>query len=100
MDITPDAIVTSEPQEILIEGPQTYGTITDKIASIPLEQKPPIQWWRTAGFVNICLFSLLVSVCYLLYKGVGTFGINQPVGWGFDIINFVWWIGIGHAGTL
>ena len=43
---------------------------------------------------------LQVSVAYLLYEGVGIWGINIPVGWGFAIINFVWWIGIGHAGTL
>ncbi len=42
----------------------------------------------------------LVTVTYLLAKGIGIWGINVPVGWGFDIINFVWWIGIGHAGTL
>ena len=43
---------------------------------------------------------LLATVTYLLFKGIGIWGINVPVGWGFDIINFVWWIGIGHAGTL
>ena len=43
---------------------------------------------------------LLVAIGYLLLKGIGIWGINIPVGWGFDIINFVWWIGIGHAGTL
>src|SRR5437879_7849093 len=42
----------------------------------------------------------LFAVCYLFYKGVGIWGVNIPVGWGFAIINFVWWIGIGHAGTL
>ena len=43
---------------------------------------------------------LTVAIAYLLYTGVGIWGINQPVGWGFAIVNFVWWIGIGHAGTL
>ncbi len=43
---------------------------------------------------------LLATVAYLLLKGVGIWGVNIPVGWGFAIINFVWWIGIGHAGTL
>ena len=42
----------------------------------------------------------MVSVGWLLLKGIGIWGNNQPVGWAFDIINFVWWIGIGHAGTL
>src|SRR5581483_10453227 len=52
------------------------------------------------GIAGICLGSFLVSFCWLIYKGVGVWGINNPCGWGFDIINFVWWIGIGHAGTL
>ncbi len=43
---------------------------------------------------------LLATITHLVFKGVGIWGINVPVGWGFDIINFVWWIGIGHAGTL
>ncbi len=43
---------------------------------------------------------LLATITYLVFNGVGIFGVNVPVGWGFDILNFVWWIGIGHAGTL
>ncbi len=43
---------------------------------------------------------LLVTIANLLFRGIGIWGLNVPVGWGFDIINFVWWIGIGHAGTL
>src|SRR6202040_388006 len=55
--------------------------------------------------VGMALSTLLVTVliytiCELLFVGVGIWGINHPVGWGFDILNFVWWIGIGHAGTL
>ena len=46
------------------------------------------------------MMMLFATVAYLVGKGVGIWGINIPVGWGFDIINFVWWIGIGHAGTL
>ncbi len=43
---------------------------------------------------------LLFAMAYLFFRGVGIWGINVPVGWGFAIVNFVWWIGIGHAGTL
>ncbi len=53
--------------------------------------------------IHLLLFlsiSLRLAVCYLFLKGVGIWGINIPVAWGFAIINFVWWIGIGHAGTL
>src|SRR5205085_12061197 len=58
------------------------------------------------GWVLFLLFALTLLAClgiafgYLLVMGVGLWGINNTVGWGFDIINFVWWIGIGHAGTL
>jgi molybdopterin-containing oxidoreductase family membrane subunit len=82
-------------------GPgHTFATVTDKIASIVLTKKTPVGWFF--GFaVAFSLFMVFVgTVGYLLLKGVGIWGVNVPVGWGFDIINFVWWIGIGHAGTL
>lgn len=76
------------------------GTVTDKIASIVLSNRTPLSWFFgfAVGFGLLQL--LLVSVVWLLLRGVGIWGINQPIGWGLDIINFVWWIGIGHAGTL
>jgi Ni/Fe-hydrogenase subunit HybB-like protein len=57
-------------------------------------------WFVGFGISFLLLQALLYTLCVLLFKGVGVWGINIPVGWGFDIINFVWWIGIGHAGTL
>jgi molybdopterin-containing oxidoreductase family membrane subunit len=84
-----------------IVGPgHTFATVTDKIASLVLTRKTPVAWFL--GFaVAFALFNmLLVALVYLVFKGVGIWGINIPVGWGFAIINFVWWIGIGHAGTL
>src|SRR5207249_10349449 len=51
--------------------------------------------------ISFAIFQLLLlTITNLLFNGIGLWGINQPVGWGFAIINFVWWIGIGHAGTL
>jgi len=78
----------------------TYGSITDRIGDTVLTTRTPRGWivGFAAGFLLLQLF--LVSAAYLLYRGVGIWGINIPVGWGFAIINFVWWIGIGHAGTL
>ncbi len=78
----------------------TYGSITDKIGDTVLTARTPRGWFLgfAAGFLMLQLFFLTVP--YLILKGVGIWGINVPVGWGFDIINFVWWIGIGHAGTL
>src|SRR6266481_5531785 len=84
-----------------IIGPgQTFGTITDRIAGIILTKHTPVFWVMIVA-VAAALFGMLqTAVGYLLAKGTGIWGINIPVGWGFAIVNFVWWIGIGHAGTL
>ncbi len=78
----------------------TYATITDKISSIVLTQKTRWGWWF--GFaISFALFMILnLTIGVLLIIGVGVWGINIPIAWGFAIVNFVWWIGIGHAGTL
>src|SRR5438046_888596 len=78
----------------------TFGTVTDKISAIVLTRRTPLLWY--AGFGTAAMFALLllVSLTYLSVKGIGIWGNNIPVGWAFDITNFVWWIGIGHAGTL
>ncbi len=78
----------------------TFGSITDKITSIVLTHRTPLWWY--AGFAVVSSFAvvLLISLSYLVVEGVGIWGNNQPVAWAFDITNFVWWIGIGHAGTL
>ncbi len=79
---------------------QTLTSITDKISSVVLTTKTPISWFIGFALAFGMLQVLLVAITYLLFKGIGIWGLNQPVGWGLDIINFVWWIGIGHAGTL
>jgi molybdopterin-containing oxidoreductase family membrane subunit len=78
----------------------TFGTVTDKIASITLAARAPRGWWLGFLIAFSFLMLFLLSVTWLLVRGVGIWGINIPVAWGFAIINFVWWIGIGHAGTL
>ena len=77
----------------------TYAGVSEQIAGISL--KHPRQKLWLAGFTVAGAFFLLfcAAVSYLLYRGVGIWGINIPVAWGFAIVNFVWWIGIGHAGT-
>lgn len=84
----------------IIEPGHTYRSITDKISAIVLTKTAPKSWWvgLVAGFV--LLMTLMYAVAYLFAVGVGIWGLNIPVGWGFDITNLVWWIGIGHAGTL
>ena len=78
----------------------TFGSVTDKISSIVLKRKTPI-WWFVGFAISFALFQLmLLTITNMLFKGIGLWGVNIPVGWGLDILNFVWWIGIGHAGTL
>jgi Ni/Fe-hydrogenase subunit HybB-like protein len=88
-----------EPPPVIQPG-HTFASVTDKISSAVLIRKTPLGWYVgfAIGFVGVQL--LLVSVTYLVLKGTVIWGVNVPVGWGFAIINFVWWIGIGHAGTL
>ncbi len=93
--------VEPTPKEVPIIAPgHTFASITDKISSIVLTRKTPIAWFIGFGIVFMLMMMLLYSITALLLRGVGLWGINIPVGWGFDIVNFVWWIGIGHAGTL
>jgi molybdopterin-containing oxidoreductase family membrane subunit len=84
----------------VLEPGHTYGTITDKISTMVLTTKTPRGWFIGVGIGFAIVTVLLSALGYLLLKGVGIWGINIPVGWGFAIINLVWWIGIGHAGTL
>lgn len=101
MAITEEQKLELQEQEKLIAGEQTYRSVEEAIDSIVLNQKRhKLSWYIVAGLGFIGANILVVSIGYLLYKGIGIWGNNQPVAWGFDIINFVWWIGIGHAGTL
>jgi molybdopterin-containing oxidoreductase family membrane subunit len=84
----------------LIAPGHDFGTVTDKISKIVLQRKTPLGWFVGFGVAFAVLQALLVQTVVLLLKGVGIWGIDIPVGWGFAILNFVWWIGIGHAGTL
>ncbi len=82
-------------------GPgHTFGSVTDKISSIVLTRKTPLFWTIGFGIGFLLTLMLLLAVGVLFLRGIGVWGVNEPVGWGFAIVNFVWWIGIGHAGTL
>jgi Ni/Fe-hydrogenase subunit HybB-like protein len=83
-----------------IEPGHTFATITDKIISIVLPERTPKAWFAGFAISAMIVGMMTMAIAYLLALGTGVWGINQPVGWGFAIINFVWWIGIGHAGTL
>ena len=83
----------------LIEGDKSIAQVTHDVCA-PMEARPTVLWWAAL----LVSFSLLVlgvlAISYQIAVGVGTWGLNRTVGWAFDITNFVFWIGIGHAGTL
>lgn len=84
----------------LIGPGHSFRSITEKIVGIVLRRTAPRAWWMGLGFGLVLLLVFLYAVGYLFAVGVGIWGINIPVGWGFAIVSLVWWIGIGHAGTL
>jgi Ni/Fe-hydrogenase subunit HybB-like protein len=95
MDKLPDGVM--EPR--WIAGAPTLKQVTDDIAR-PMEGKPGKLWYVLFAVAVLCLIDLLVMATYLIANGIGVWGLNNSVGWAFDITNFVFWIGIGHAGTL
>src|SRR6202046_2922493 len=78
----------------------TFISVTQKIAGIVLTSNTPLGWFFGLIVASGVASLVLIAVTWLVLKGVGIWGLDIPVGWGFAIINFVWWIGIGHAGTL
>jgi Ni/Fe-hydrogenase subunit HybB-like protein len=92
-------VVGSATSAIIAPG-HTFSTVTDKISAIVLSRKTTLGWWLGFLLAFAIVNVLMVSLGYLFIKGTGIWGVNIPVGWGFAIVNFVWWIGIGHAGTL
>ncbi len=87
------------PEPALVKGNHDFKDITEMVTDINLRPTPKA-WYVAFGISNILMLVLLVSIAYLFWEGTGIWGLNQPVGWGWAIINFVWWVGIGHAGTL
>lgn len=89
----------SMPRRPLVDNNRSFGWITDKICGI-VEAKTPTWWWVL--FVPSCFIALFGLSClaYLASTGVGVWGLRGSIYWGWAIVNFVWWIGIGHAGTL
>src|SRR6186997_2386309 len=85
---------------IVIAPGHNFASVTDKISSIVLTQRTPIGYYLALLSAASLAGLLLISLTWLVIKGIGIWGNNIPVGWAFDITNFVWWIGIGHAGTL
>ncbi len=97
MSTTDNIIKSGEPP--LVAGNHTLASVTEHICGIP-EGKQPTWWYLAFGGALSLLMVLAGSIGYLIWEGTGIWGLNNPVGWGWAIINFVWWVGIGHAGTL
>jgi molybdopterin-containing oxidoreductase family membrane subunit len=89
----------SQVRAPLVDGTKDYHQVTEDIIR-PIEAAPTRSWW--IGFIIsvVCLLIGIISVTYQVIYGVGQWNLNRTVGWGWDITNFVWWVGIGHAGTL
>lgn len=85
---------------IPVVGEHSLGSLTDKISSMTLKRRTPFVWFVGFGMAFMLAQLLPMTMVWVLLNGVGIWGNNQPVGWAMPIINFVWWIGIGHAGTL
>jgi Ni/Fe-hydrogenase subunit HybB-like protein len=90
----------TEPPPPIVAPGHSFGSVTEKISSIVLTTKLPRTWYVGFAIAFLLTLGLLYTITLLVTRGIGIWGVNNPVGWGFDIVNFVWWIGIGHAGTL
>lgn len=84
----------------VLAGEHTFASVGDHVVDIPLRFPYPWRFLAVLGFASSLVLVLVTAIAYLFVRGVGIWGVNVPVAWGFAIINFVWWIGIGHAGTL
>src|SRR5581483_8153422 len=90
--------VVSPLREPLILGHKAPADVTEDIARV-LEQAPGRGWWLLFAGACSLLIAGISAITYTITTGIGTWGLNKTVGWAFDITNFVFWIGIGHAGT-
>ena len=95
------ALLDPWPDEPPVIGPgHTFDTVTDKISDAVLKRPIGYGWLTGVAVAGFLTMMLLFAVTWLFIRGVGIWGIQIPSAWGFAIVNFVWWIGIGHAGTL
>src|ERR1035438_6475217 len=109
---SPKSVVTEEQPALHVQGPpaqlervplvsnnRSIGWISDRIAGV-IEGETP-KWWKICFAISFTFMTVCFAmILYLMSTRVGVWGLQHPVMWGWAIINFVWWIGIGHAGTL
>ena len=85
-------------REPLIQGDKDYKTITSDIIA-PVSRKPTVYWFIGFTIASTAATIGIIAICLTVWKGIGLWGVNRTIGWGWSITNLVWWIGIGHAGT-
>ena len=96
-----DQEVVDRPKEEQIIAPgYSFASVTDQIAAVVLTKHTPVFWFATFAAAMGLLLLFLLAVGQLFFLGTGVWGLRNPTFWAWDITNFVWWIGIGHAGTL
>ena len=83
----------------LVIGDKSYHNVTVDVAA-PVEGRANRQWWTVFSIALAAFLWGIACITYTISTGIGTWGLNKTVGWAWDITNFVWWVGIGHAGTL
>ena len=86
-------------REPLVQGNKTYHDITEDLIG-PTEKAPNKEWWIVFSIAFAVMSFGIFCILWTIWHGIGTWDLNRTIGWGWDITNFVWWIGIGHAGTL
>src|SRR6202050_65711 len=96
----PYKTTVEEERAPVIEPGHTFGTVTEKISAIVLTRPTSNGWFLGFGVAFMLTMMMLYAIGYLFLKGIGIWGSTIPIGWGVAIVHFVWWIGIGHAGTL
>src|ERR1700748_3339902 len=94
------AISDVNPFKEPLKGDNMFARITDNVARIAETPTPPRAWYIAFGVAQLLRVMFMGSLGYVIWNGIGAWGNMMPVAWGFPIVNFVFWIGIGHAGTL
>jgi len=97
--MSPDAVLAEVRPKPITVGEVSLGAVDDAVYA-PLESKPPLIWWVATAFTTLLMLTGFALIGWTFYEGIGVWGNNDPVFWGWDITNFVFWVGIGHAGTL
>src|SRR5690606_37636196 len=91
---------STNPYNAPLRGENAFARITENVSRIMETPRPPLAWYIAMAFALGLLTVFGASLGYVVWEGIGAWGHIHPVAWGFPIVNFVFWVGIGHAGTL